>query len=92
MSLDVMIAVLAAFAGLMAMLWLLLLWVGGGMANPVVLYADDPIIGPRDQVAIYKSHDPFIPMPERLRTHDEMVAWMTQELPKLTAALPKSDR
>jgi hypothetical protein len=62
----------------------------GVKANPVVHYADDPIIGHRDQVAIYDSHDSFIPMPEQLRTRDEMVAWMTEELPKLTAALPKS--
>jgi hypothetical protein len=92
LPLDLIIAVLAAVSGLLAMLWLLLLWVGDGMANPVVPYADDPIMGPRDQAAIYESHGPFIPMPERLRTHDEMVAWMTQELPKLTAALPKADR
>jgi len=89
LTLDLIIAVLAAVSGLLAMLWLLLLWVGDGLANPVVPHADDPITGPIDPVAIHDSHGPFIPMPERLRTRDEMVAWMTEELPKLTAASPR---
>ncbi len=38
-------------------------------------------------MAIYESHSPFIPMPENLRTNDEMVEWMTKELPKLTAEI-----
>jgi hypothetical protein len=88
---DLTIAVLAALSGFIGMLWVLLLWVGDGIANPVVPYGDDPITGHRDPVAIYDSHDPFISMPERLKTHDEMVAWLTQELPKLTA-LPKANR
>jgi hypothetical protein len=32
----------------------------------------------------------FIPMPSRLSTRDEMVAWMTTDLPRLTAAQPDS--
>lgn len=90
MCLNLMIAVIAALSGFVGMLWLLLLWIGDGLANPVVPYAVDPIIGLRDPVAIYEAHEPFIPIPERLRTRDEMVAWMTQELPRLTAELPKS--
>jgi hypothetical protein len=85
-----MISVLAALSGFMMALWLLLLWVGDGFANPVVPYAPDPIIERGDRVAIDEADEPFIPMPERLRTREEMVAWMTQELPRLTAALPKS--
>jgi hypothetical protein len=30
----------------------------------------------------------FIPMPSRLSTRDEMVAWMTRDLPRLTAEQP----
>jgi hypothetical protein len=30
----------------------------------------------------------FIPMPGDLSTHDEMVAWMTRDLPRLTAEPP----
>ncbi len=46
----------------------------------------DPILGKRDRVAIHDTYGPYIPMPKDLRTKDEMVAWMTKELPKLTAA------
>ena len=36
---------------------------------------------------------PFIPMPGHLRTREEMVRWLTDDLPKLTAAIaqPGSD-
>ncbi len=45
----------------------------------------DPIMGKRDRVAIHDTYGPYISMPKDLRTKDEMVAWMTRELPKLTA-------
>jgi hypothetical protein len=88
--LDLVIALLAAFSGAFAMLWLLLLWLGDGASDPVTTHAGDPITGPRDQIGIHDSYEPFIPMPARLQTRNEMVDWMTKELPKLTAALPKS--
>jgi hypothetical protein len=47
--------------------------------------AVDPIISPRLRIKVYDSGGPFIPMPNHLKTRDEMVAWMTNELPKLTA-------
>lgn len=50
----------------------------------------DPITGPKDRVAIYDTGGSFIPMPDRVRTHDEMVEWMTKELPKLTAEAGRS--
>ncbi len=72
---------------------LALLWVAHGMtlrldgAPPGV----DPILGTRDRVAIYRASGPLIrrhssiliPMPDHLDTRDEMVAWMTKELPRL---------
>jgi hypothetical protein len=45
----------------------------------------DPICGAKDRVAIYDTPGLLIPMPDDLRTHEEMVAWMRDELPKLTA-------
>jgi hypothetical protein len=45
----------------------------------------DPIVGPRNPLAVYDTGGPFISMPERLRTREEMVAWLTNDLPKLTA-------
>ena len=81
---DIAIGLLAAVAGFIAALGLLILWVGDGAASAE---GDglDPIIGPPDQIAIYEPFSPFIPMPDHLKTSDEMVAWMTKELPKLTA-------
>jgi hypothetical protein len=46
--------------------------------------AVDPIISPGLRIKVYDSGGPFIPMPNHLKTRDEMVAWMTKELPKLT--------
>jgi hypothetical protein len=88
---DLTITVLGILAVFFGVLWLLLLWFGDSHANPVIPGEDDPILGPRDQVAVYESHGPFIPMPKNLTTQAEMVAWMTEELPKLTAGLkPKA--
>ncbi|MET0743740.1 MAG: hypothetical protein ABWY78_10255 [Microvirga sp.] len=84
---DLAIALAAILAGSLGMLLLLLLWFGDAHARPVTPFDEDPIVGPRDPIAIYESHGPFIPMPETLRTHDAMVEWMTKELPKLTAEL-----
>lgn len=86
---EVAIAVFAASAGFVCMIWVLLLWVGDGAVDPVDERFLDPILGARDPIAIYRSEEPFIPMPSHLRTHDEMVAWMTGELPKLTERLAK---
>ncbi len=33
--------------------------------------------------------DPFITMPDHLRTNDEVVTWLTKDLPKLTAVIAK---
>jgi hypothetical protein len=84
---DALVAVLAAVAGFFAAIWLLLLWVGEHTGAAFDRSPDplDPILGPRDRIVICEGGEPFIPMPEHLRTHDEMVSWMTTELPKLTA-------
>lgn len=82
---DLTLALLAVLAGSLGMLWLLLIWFGDGMVNPEIGGHVDPILGAPDQPAIYSSYEPYIPMPEDLRTSDEMVAWMTKELPRLTA-------
>ena len=78
---------LSAIAGFVAMLWLLLLWLGDGVRVPITPEVGDPITGAEDHVAIQASCDPFIPMPDHLRTRQEMVVWMTNELPKLTAEM-----
>jgi hypothetical protein len=51
--------------------------------------AVDPFVSPSLWIKVYDSSGPFIPMPNHLKTRDEMVAWITKELPKLTAAPPE---
>lgn len=51
----------------------------------------DPVTGPKDRIAIYDTGGPFILMPDNLKTREEMVAWMTKELPKLTAEAGRPD-
>jgi hypothetical protein len=84
---DLVVDALSAIAGFMGMLWLLLLWVGDGVRVPITPEVGDPITGAEDHVAIQASNDPFIPMPDHLRTRQEMVAWITNELPKLMAEM-----
>jgi hypothetical protein len=86
---EIAIAVFAAFAGFTCMIWVLLLWVGDGAVDLPDERFLDPILGARDPIGIYRSDEPFIPMPTHLRTRQEMVAWMTGELPKLTEKLAK---
>jgi hypothetical protein len=84
-------AVLLVF-GCMAGLLLLCLWIVSRMMRPDGEPSGvDPILGARDRVAIYRPGGPFIrphrdvlvPMPEHLTTQEEMVAWMTKELPRV---------
>ena len=48
----------------------------------------DPDLGFKDRAALHGWKSSHIPMPDHLQTNDEMVVWMTQELPKLMAAMP----
>lgn len=81
---NLAISMLAILAGALGMLLLLITWFGGRAIEPEFESALHPILGLRDQAAIYDGLGPFIPMPEHLRTADEMVEWMTKELPRLT--------
>ena len=87
---DLAIGLLAALAGFSAAIWLLFLWVGERATASFDQTPDrlDPILGARDPMAIH-DHGPFIPMPEHLKSRDEMVAWMTKDLPKIIAETPR---
>ncbi len=76
-----------------AFLWLGCIWVRDLMAarEASSMRGTNPITGPRDRIAIYDQGGPFIAMPEQLKTQDEMVEWLTKELPKLTAEPKRSD-
>jgi hypothetical protein len=82
---DLTIAMLAILAGTTGMLWLLLVSFGDGHATPLRPYADDSIAITADRRASEDPDGPFIPMPDHLKTHHDMVAWMTRELPRLAA-------
>ena len=81
---DLAVSLLMIVASFLGMLWLLLFWFGEGHARMIVPYLDGSETADLDEPETGQSH-PFIPMPKHLRTHDEMIAWMTQELPRLTA-------
>ena len=84
---DLAMSLLVVLAGAVGMLLLLLTWFGGRTITPEIEDGLDPILGARDPIAIYESQGPFIPMPDHLKTRDQMVDWMTKELPKLTAEI-----
>jgi hypothetical protein len=46
----------------------------------------DPVIPGEDQMAFrpLEGEEEFIAMPGHLKTADEMIGWMTRDLPKLT--------
>lgn len=91
MVVDLAIAVLGAVAGSLGTLWLMLLCFGDTHAAPVAPFADGPATGSTDPAAGREPEEPFIAMPGHLRTRDEMVAWMVDELPRLTVERPRSD-
>ena len=64
--------------------------ISGRTTDPTITSPVDPILGAKDQPAIHDLDTSFIPMPDHLRTNDEVVAWLTKDLPKLTAGPTKS--
>lgn len=84
---DLAVSLLMIAVSFFGMIWLLLFWFGEGHARIIVPYTDAADLADMEASDLEAS-GPFIPMPNHLRTNDEMVAWMTQELPKLTAAMP----
>lgn len=73
---------LAILVGGLGMLFLLVLLFG--RQAPIVPYAEPFDAEGDSKSAIQDAETPFVAMPAHLRTSAEMVAWMTQELPKLT--------
>ena len=88
MLIDLTMGLLCALIGFVGTVWLLVIVFGDDMRDPVVPFVDDPVSA-MDR-ATPDGPDPFIPMPDHLRTRDEMVDWLTKELPKLTAAVSQS--
>jgi hypothetical protein len=88
MTTTVVVLLIGWIAGLLlVLLWVLreLLWPSSETSGV------DPILGARDRAAVYRPSGPLIqphpnilvPMPDDLQTKEEMVAWMTKEMPKV---------
>ena len=81
------LALLIALAALISATGFALLWFTPRTTIPPSLPAatTDPVLGAKDQTALHDRRSPFILMPDHLKTNNEMVTWMTRELPRLTA-------
>jgi hypothetical protein len=83
------LALLIALAALISATAFALLWFTPRATIPPSLPAatTDPLIGAKDPTALDEPKSTLILMPDHLKTRHEMVAWMTRELPKLTAEI-----
>jgi hypothetical protein len=85
LSMTVLLTLLGA-----AVIFLVPLWLSRRTTDPTMTSPVDPILGAKDQAAIHDTDTSFIPLPDHLRTNDEVVAWLTKDLPKLTEGLTRS--
>jgi hypothetical protein len=76
--------VLAILAGLLGMLWLLLLRFGAAPVSPMLPFDGGLTLEGYESENAVEAEESFISMPSHITTHAEMVAWLTEELPKLT--------
>ena len=83
------LALLIALAALISATAFALLWFTPRTTIPPSFPATttDPLIGAKDQTATHDPKSTLILMPDHLKTHAEMVTWMTRELPKLTTEI-----
>lgn len=82
---DVTFALAAPIAGFFTALCLLHFWVGGVSTSEAE--NDEPVLLPEERPD--DPDGPFIPMPAHLKTREEMVAWMTTDLPRMARELPR---
>ena len=69
-----------------ALLWFFVLWVGERVGRRWTMLDSgraEALLRPNARAALHQTSSPFIEMPEHAKTRDQMVAWMTTELPKL---------
>ena len=83
------LALLFALATLISANGFALIWFTPQTNIPPSLPAatTDPVLGTKDQIILPDPKSGLIPMPDHLKTHEEMVAWMARDLPKLTAEI-----
>jgi hypothetical protein len=81
------LVLLLSLAGLTGAIGLRFMWISH--RPPPLRRRKHTDVDPSLRIKVYASGEIFIPMPDHLKTRDEMVAWMTKELPRLTAAPSK---
>jgi hypothetical protein len=92
---PIALAILAAVLCAYASLWIAVLWIGeriGRRWSGADTGRADALFKPKGRLAVHQTFAPFIAMPDQLQTRDEMVAWMTKELPKLAVGKHKHIR
>jgi hypothetical protein len=85
MGFDLTLQMLAILVIYLAAFGICFLWFDRKFASHLQPSAQDPILVASGRVTICESQEPYIPMPDHLKTHGEMVHWMTEELPKLSS-------
>jgi hypothetical protein len=83
-SIGLGIGILALYLG---MLWLLLVRATARPTDHTAPSTAGLIDETPEHTPVAVDQEPFIPMPNHLTTRAEMVAWMTEELPKLTEGM-----
>ena|SRR5215207_6608449 len=81
-ALAIAVALLCAYG----FVWLFALWVGEHIGKRWAKFDTDradAVIRPKERIAIHATCERLIQMPAYLKTRDEMVQWMTKELPTL---------
>lgn len=89
---NLTISLLAIVLGSFGMLLLLLMGFGGMTIEPEPESAVGSTLDPKDQAIIHDIDGSFIPIPDHLKTADEMVTWMTRDMPKLAAEAQRPQR
>jgi len=87
MAIGFELALLAALAGLTAIIGLRFMWISHRIPNPrrIRYAAIQPAARTKHLIEESNPGSAFITMPHHLQTNDEVVAWMTKELPRLTS-------
>jgi hypothetical protein len=78
------IGIFAIHIAALGMLRLLLVRTGSRPTNHTAPSMAGLIDETRERTPVAVDQEPFIPMPDHLKSHAEMIAWMTKELPRLT--------
>ena len=68
-----------------AAVFLVHFWIGRRSTDPTIISPVNRIEEAKHQAAIDDTETTFIQMPDYLRTKDEMITWLVQELPRLTS-------